>query len=50
MQLLDELKGTRRYQKFKEEALDRIVWRTGFGKDMDLYEYVEMTLPFKEQW
>ena len=29
-QLLD-IKETRRYLKVKEEALDRSVWRTGFG-------------------
>jgi hypothetical protein len=31
-QLLDDLKKTRRYWKLKEEALDRIVWRTRFGR------------------
>jgi hypothetical protein len=31
-QLLDELKGKRRYWKLKEEALDRTVWRTRFGR------------------
>jgi hypothetical protein len=30
-ELLDELKETRRYWKLKAEALDRTVWRTGFG-------------------
>jgi len=30
-QLLDGLKETRRPWKLKEEALDRTVWRTGFG-------------------
>ena len=30
--LLDDLKETRGYWKLKEEALDRTVWRTGFGK------------------
>jgi hypothetical protein len=30
-QLLDVLKETRGYWKLKEEALDRTVWRTGFG-------------------
>ena len=31
-QLLEELKGTRRQWKLKEEALDRSVWRIGFGR------------------
>jgi hypothetical protein len=31
-QPLDDLKEKRRYCKFKEEALDRTVWRTRFGK------------------
>jgi hypothetical protein len=31
-QLLDELKRKRRYWKLKEEALDRTLWRTCFGK------------------
>ena len=30
-QLLDDLKEKRRYCKLKDEALDRTVWRTGFG-------------------
>jgi hypothetical protein len=29
--LLDDLKEKRRYWKLKEEALDRILWRTRFG-------------------
>jgi hypothetical protein len=32
-QLLDGLKEKRRYWKLKEEALDRTVWGTGFGRD-----------------
>jgi hypothetical protein len=32
-QLLDDLKGKRRYWKLKEEALDRTLWRTRFGSD-----------------
>jgi len=32
-QLLDDLKEKRGYWKLKEEALDRILLRTGFGKD-----------------
>jgi hypothetical protein len=31
-QLLDDLKEKRRYWKFKEEALDRTLWRTRFGR------------------
>jgi hypothetical protein len=31
-QLLDDLKETRGYWKLKEEALDRTVWRTRFGR------------------
>jgi hypothetical protein len=31
-QLLDDLKGKKRYWKLKEKALDRIVWRTGLGR------------------
>jgi hypothetical protein len=31
-QLLDDLKETRGYWKFKEEALARIMWRTRFGR------------------
>jgi hypothetical protein len=31
--LLDDIKGTRRPWKLKEEALDRTVWRTRFGGD-----------------
>jgi hypothetical protein len=31
-QLLDDLKDKRRYWKLKEEALDRTVWRTHFGR------------------
>jgi hypothetical protein len=31
-QLLDDLKEKRRYWKLKEEALDRTLWRTLFGR------------------
>jgi hypothetical protein len=31
-QLLDDLKGTRGYWKLEEEALDRTLWRTRFGR------------------
>jgi hypothetical protein len=32
MQLLDDVKENIRYWKLKEEALDRTVWRTRFGR------------------
>jgi hypothetical protein len=32
-QLLDGFTETRGYWKWKEEALDGTVWRTGFGRD-----------------
>jgi hypothetical protein len=32
-QLLDDIKEERGYWKFKEEALDRALWRTRFGED-----------------
>jgi hypothetical protein len=32
-QLLDDLKKKRRSWKLKEEALDRTLWRTRFGRD-----------------
>jgi hypothetical protein len=35
-QLLYDLKETRRYWKLKKEALDRNMWRIGFGK---VYEH-----------
>jgi hypothetical protein len=31
-QLLDDLKAKRKYWKLKEEALDRTLWRTRFGR------------------
>jgi hypothetical protein len=31
-QLLDELKKNKRYWSLKEEALDRTIWRTRFGR------------------
>jgi hypothetical protein len=31
-QLLDDLEEKRRYSKLKEEALDRNLWRTRFGR------------------
>jgi hypothetical protein len=30
---LDDLKEARRYWKLKEEAQDRTLWRTQFGRD-----------------
>ena len=30
-QLLDGHKGRKGYRKLKDEAVDRTVWRTGFG-------------------
>jgi hypothetical protein len=30
--LLDDLKERRRYSQLKEEALDRNMWRAGFGR------------------
>jgi hypothetical protein len=35
-QLLDDLKEKRRYWKLKEEALDRTLWRTSFGRGYGL--------------
>jgi hypothetical protein len=32
MQLLDDIKETRRYWKLKEEAQDRTLWRIQFGR------------------
>jgi hypothetical protein len=31
-QLLDSLKEMRGYRKLKEEAIDRTLWRTSFGR------------------
>jgi hypothetical protein len=31
-QLLDDLKEKKRYWKLKDEALDRTLWRTRFGR------------------
>jgi hypothetical protein len=30
--LLDDLREKRRFWKLKEKAIDRSVWRTGFGR------------------
>jgi hypothetical protein len=35
-QLLDDLTERTEYWKLEEEALDRIMWRTGFGSDCSL--------------
>jgi ribosomal 50S subunit-associated protein YjgA (DUF615 family) len=35
-QLLDDLKEARSYWKLKEEAQDRTLWRTQFGRDYGL--------------
>ena len=35
-QLLDDLKEMRGYWKLKEKALDRTVWRAGFGEGCGL--------------
>ena len=32
-QLLEDLKETREYWKLKEEAVDRTLWRTRFGRE-----------------
>ena len=37
LQLLDDFKQTRGYWKLKEEALDRTVWRIGFGRGCEPY-------------
>ena len=31
-QLLDDLQEKRRYWNLKEEAVDRVLWRPGFGR------------------
>jgi hypothetical protein len=33
MLLLDDLREKREYRTLKDEALDRTVWRTGFGRE-----------------
>ena len=33
--LLDDLKDRRGYSHLKEEALDRSIWRTRFGRDFE---------------
>jgi hypothetical protein len=39
-QLLDDVEEKRKYWKLKEEALDRTLWRTGFGRG---YGHVRQT-------
>jgi hypothetical protein len=39
-QLLDNLQEKREYWKLKEEALDRIVWRTGVGRSFGMNKCV----------
>jgi len=34
-QLQDDVKESRGYWKLSEEAVDRAVWRTGFGKRLN---------------
>jgi len=36
MQILSDVKEKRGYWKLKEEALDRTVWRTGFGRGYEI--------------
>ena len=36
-QLLDDFKERIGYWKLKKEAPDRTVWRTGFGREYELY-------------
>jgi hypothetical protein len=43
MQLLDDLKETRKYWKLKEEAQDRTRWRTQFGRELFLATCVNVT-------
>jgi len=35
--LLDDLKGRREYCHLNEEALDRTMWRAGFGRGFGLF-------------
>ena len=35
-ELLNDLKDRRGYCQLKEEALDRTMWRNGFGRGLDL--------------
>jgi hypothetical protein len=36
MQILGDVKEKKGYWKLKEEALDRTVWRTGFGRGCEI--------------
>jgi hypothetical protein len=43
-ELLDGLKGRRGYTHLKEEALDRTMWRAGFGRGFG--HFVRQTAKF----
>jgi hypothetical protein len=47
-QLLDDLKEKRRYWKMKEEALDRTLWRTRFGRGYG--PVVRQTTEWMNEW
>jgi hypothetical protein len=47
-QLLDDLKETRGYWKLKEEALDRTLWRTRFGRGYG--HVVRQTTEWMNEW
>jgi hypothetical protein len=47
-QLLDDLKEKRRYWKLKEEALDRTLWRTRFGRSYG--SVVRQTTEWMNEW
>ena len=47
-QLLDDFKKKRRYWKLKEEALDRPLWRPGFGRSYGLV--VRQTMDERKLW
>jgi hypothetical protein len=47
-QLLDDLKDKRRYWKLKEEALDRTLWRTRFGRGYG--PVVRQTTEWMNEW
>jgi hypothetical protein len=42
--LLDELKESRGYSHLKEEALDRTMWRTRFGRGFGLVKRMDVLL------
>ena len=47
-QLLDDLTKTTGYWELKEEALDRTVWRTGFGRDCGPAVKTEYDMSYSE--